>query len=133
MRELHTFQIDWAPTAVTIANNSAALAKAMIDAMEEPILIYLRAIMREEEICQYKVEAMGLEFGCWLMEKYVDSVKTGKGIDLGPQVVPGGILGGLKRGDGPSGAAGPSGTSAGGSSGGGGGGKKQNKKGKKKN
>ncbi|PMD25490.1 hypothetical protein NA56DRAFT_436933 [Hyaloscypha hepaticicola] len=133
LRELHTFQIDWAPTAVTIANNSAALAKAMIDAMEEPILIYLRAIMREEEICQYKVEAMGLEFGCWLMEKYVDSVKTGKGIDLGPQVVPGGILGGLKRGDGPSGAASPSGTSAGGSSGGGCGGKKQNKKGKKKN
>lgn len=142
LRELHTFQMDWAPTAITIANNSAALAKAMIDAMEEPIKIYLRAIMKEEEICQYKVEATALEFGCWLMDKWVDSLKTGKEIDLGPQVVPGGVMGSLSRGAGPSGAAGPSGsagpsgpsgTSAGGSSGGGGGGKKKNKKGKKKN
>jgi hypothetical protein len=145
LRELHTFQADWAPTAVTIANNSAALAKAMIDAMEEPIRIYLRAIMKDEEICQYKVETEALEFGCWLMDKWVDSIKAGKEIDLGPLVVPGGVMGSESRGAGPSGAAGPSGsagpscsagpsgTSAGGSSGGGGGAKKKNKKGKKKN
>ena len=73
LRELVPFVSDWTAVAVTIADNSAALAKALIDAIEVPIKVYL--MKKGEKVSQLKLDCEGLRFGVFCLERNVKRAK----------------------------------------------------------
>jgi hypothetical protein len=73
LRGLVPFVSDWTAVAVTIADNSAALAKALIDAIEVPIKVYL--MKKGEKVSQLKLDCEGLRFGVFCLERNVKRAK----------------------------------------------------------
>jgi hypothetical protein len=76
LRELVPFDSDWTSVAVTIGNKSAALAKALIDAIEMPITGYLvKKGEKLSQIGQLKLDCEGLRFGIFCLERNVQRAK----------------------------------------------------------
>jgi hypothetical protein len=122
LRELVPFDSDWTAVAVTIGNKSAALAKALIDAIEMPIKCYLvKKGEKLTKISQLKLDCEGLRFGIFCLDRNVERAK-GRYVDeedvvssaTGPSVPSG-----SGSAAGPSVPSGGSGSAAGVSSGGG--------------